>query len=46
LSVWALWGVGERGGRERYHVWPELLCSGQADAGELLDAFHSAQMGI
>jgi hypothetical protein len=26
-------GVGEGGGRERAHIWPEFLCSGQADTG-------------
>lgn len=35
-------GIGERGGRERAHILPEFLCSGQADAGGLPDAFHSA----
>jgi hypothetical protein len=35
----------ERGGREKAHVWPELLCSGQTDAGGLPGAFHLAQGG-
>ena len=39
-------GCRRRGGRERAHVQPEFLCSGQVDAGGLLDAFHSARMGI
>ena len=39
------WGVGEEVGRERAHVRPELLCSGQVDVGGLLDAFHSALGG-
>jgi hypothetical protein len=36
-------GVGKGRGRERAHVCLELLCSGQADSGELLDTFHLAQ---
>lgn len=41
-------GCGCRGrdGRKRAHVWPEFLCSGQADTGGLLDAFHAARVGI
>jgi hypothetical protein len=39
-------GVGERGEGRIAHVWPEfLLCSGQAEAGGLPDAFHSAPGG-
>jgi hypothetical protein len=38
-------GVTEEGGKERAHVWPEFLCSGQADSGGLLDAFHVAPSG-
>jgi hypothetical protein len=37
-NCWELRGVGEGVGREGAHVWPEFLCSGQADAGGLLDA--------
>jgi hypothetical protein len=33
------------GGRERVRIWPEFLCSGQADAGGLPDAFHAAPGG-
>ena len=37
------YGYRGRGGRrERAHFWPELLCSGQAGVGGLLDAFHIA----
>jgi hypothetical protein len=38
-------GTGEVGeGEDMAHVWPEFLCSGQADAGigGLSVAFHSA----
>ena len=42
-------GGGEplgKGGREKEtHVRPEFLCSGQANAGGLPDAFHSALGG-
>jgi hypothetical protein len=39
--MWATKGVGEGGGKEKARIWPEfLLCSGQADAGGLPDAFH------
>ena len=38
-GCWAV-GLGEEGGEERAHVWPEFLCSGQADSGGLWDAFH------
>jgi hypothetical protein len=33
--------VGEEG-RERARIWPEFQCSGWADTGGLLDAFHVA----
>jgi hypothetical protein len=32
--------------RERAHIQPEFLCSGQVDAGGLLDAFHVPWVGI
>ena len=35
-----MWG---KRGRERAHVRPELLCSGQAEVGGLSNAFHSAE---
>jgi hypothetical protein len=35
-----------RGGRETASVWPEFLCSGQAEAGGLPDAFHLALVCI
>jgi hypothetical protein len=42
-----MWGCGYmgRGGRKRATVWPEFLCSGQADMKGLLDTFHLAQGG-
>jgi hypothetical protein len=45
-EVWeVMWGMGGgrgRGGRERAHVLPEFLCSGQADSGGLPDIFYVA----
>jgi hypothetical protein len=35
-------GCRGRVGRERAHVQPEFLCSGQVNAGGLPNAFHSA----
>jgi hypothetical protein len=45
--VWELnRGPGEEVGGRISHVWPEFhLCPGQADAGGLPDAFHSAPGG-
>ena len=34
-----------RGERERAHLPPEFLCSGQAFVGGLVDAFHAAPGG-
>ena len=36
---------GEKWGRKICHVRPEFLCSGQAEAGGLPDAFHLAPGG-
>ena len=38
-------GLWVWGKRKSSHVLPEFLCSGQADSGGLLDAFHSALGG-
>lgn len=34
-----------KGKRDRTHILPEFLCSGQADGGGLPDTFHSALGG-
>jgi hypothetical protein len=38
-------GPGRSGGGKICHVWPEFLCSGQADVGRLPGAFHTALGG-
>jgi hypothetical protein len=40
--MWGMGGGRGRGGRERAHVLPEFLCSGQADSGGLPDIFYVA----
>ena len=44
LLCWTV-DIGEREKGESARVPPEFLCSGQADAGELRDGFHSAPGG-
>ena len=47
VRVWELKrGEGEEGGGRIAHIQPEFLCSGQVDAGGLLDAFHVPWVGI